>query len=140
LRKQILHPYSDADDLGGVEAPCYDPHEALAEKIRALAAQRRYAISRDLYDVDRLRARCQVDVGRLAGALPQKMRIKGLPYRRIDLLGLKSRRHEFEADWRRNLVHLLARNDTASFESAWDAAIALMEQVNDALPDVPEEG
>lgn len=133
VSKRILHPYSDAGDLDGVEVPCYDLHEALAEKIRAIAGQRRYAIARDLYDIAQLAVRCQVEVGRLAGALPDKMRVKGLAPGPIDLGRLKSRRDDFEADWDRNLMHLLTQDNTTSFESAWYGTTALLQQLNHRL-------
>jgi predicted nucleotidyltransferase component of viral defense system len=46
--RPLIHPYSDAEDLGPVELTCYALEEILAEKVRAVAGQRRFAISRDL--------------------------------------------------------------------------------------------
>ena len=58
----IIHPYSDREALSGVSIPCYNLMEMLAEKLRALSGQRRYAIARDLYDVYQLLTRAGLDV------------------------------------------------------------------------------
>jgi len=131
--KHIFHPYSDVGDHGSVEVSCYDLHEALVEKIRAVANQRRYAIARDLYDISQLTARCEVEEERLAGALPDKMRVKGLATGPIDLDRLESRRDDYQTDWDRNLMHLLPRENPTSFQSAWRAAMVLFEQMNRRL-------
>ncbi len=140
VQKRILHPYSDASELADLEIPCYDLEEMLAEKIRALAGQRRYTIARDLYDVAQLAVRHQVDLQLLAKALPGKMQTKGLPLGLIDLDRLTARQDDFEADWRHNLVHLLPQDEKISFESAWRGTMALLERVNHSLGAVLEKG
>ena len=77
---------------------------------------------------------------RLAGALPDKMRIKGLPGDPIDLDRLELRKDEFDADWDRNLVHLLPQDSAVSFDDAWSEVMALAEQVNRRLVTPTEEG
>ena len=47
----LLHPYSDAERLGAPQIPCYSLEEILCEKLRAIGGQRRFAISRDIYDI-----------------------------------------------------------------------------------------
>ena len=133
VRQPVLHPYTDADKLWGMKVPCCDLLEMLAEKIRALAGQGRYAISRDLYDVRQLLARHRVDIARLTVALPRKMEIKGVPAGRIDLERLRNRRDGFRIDWERNLLHLLPPGEAGTFDSAWREAIAFLERVNQAL-------
>ena len=48
--RRLIHPYSDAEMLETIPVACYALAEILAEKLRAVGAQRRFAISRDLYD------------------------------------------------------------------------------------------
>ncbi|MCD5408719.1 nucleotidyl transferase AbiEii/AbiGii toxin family protein [Candidatus Bipolaricaulota bacterium] len=116
--QEVIHPYSDKDLLSGVRVPCYSLSEVLAEKVRALAGQRRYAIARDLYDIAQLLDRTPVDIDFLARALPIKMTAKGLPPH-IDLGRLKAWREEFKADWQRNLTYLLPPNATMGFDTVW---------------------
>jgi predicted nucleotidyltransferase component of viral defense system len=67
----LIHPYSDAEDLGPVELTSYALEEILAEKVRAVAGQRRFAISRDLYDIYRL-VQAGVSVTNVTSLLPAK--------------------------------------------------------------------
>jgi predicted nucleotidyltransferase component of viral defense system len=127
-RRAIIHPYSDGELLRDARVPCYGLLEVLAEKVRALVGQRRYAIARDLYDVAQLLERAVVDLDRLVEILPVKMAVKGLPLN-LELARLKSRRDEFRADWHKNLVHLLSPNVGADFESTWDKALEFLEQL-----------
>jgi len=118
--------------------PCYDLLEILAEKIRALAGQRRYAIARDLYDVGQLLKRAVVDLDRLVEALPHKMAAKGLPSA-IDIVRLESRREDFRADWQRNLVYLLPSDIGVEFDSAWDETLKFLPQVAQRVGSIHED-
>ena len=133
MSRPILHPYSDAESTSGVEAPCYDLLETLAEKTRALAGQRQYAISRDMYDIAQLTSRQNVDPGRVAEALPRKLAAKGLAVSVVDVNRVRERQEEFHADWERNLVHLLPPEVVMEFDDAWDRAVAFLAGVNAAL-------
>ena len=126
----IIHLYSDAALLAGILVPCYDILEMLAEKIRALAGQRRYAISRDIYDIAQLTSRAGVDMARLAAAIPAKWRIKGLRESDFDPGRIAARRGEFQADWERNLVHLLPSDGIMDFDSAWDRTCVFLKAAN----------
>lgn len=132
-RRSILHPYSDGDTLGDAHVPCYDLVETLAEKVRALAGQRQYAISRDLYDVAQLTQRTSVAPARVAAALPAKLEVKGLAVWQVDVGPLRQRRDEFRADWERNLIHLLPSDVTMDFGMAWDRAVEFIAAVREAL-------
>lgn len=90
----------------------------MAEKVRALAGQHRYAIARDLYDIAQLLQHTTVDRDLLSRALSAKMRAKDLPPR-IDLGHVESRREEFKDDWERNLMHLLPPDVVLDFELVW---------------------
>jgi len=133
LRQPILHPYSDSEASSGVEVPCYDLLETLTEKTRALAGQRQYAISRDLYDIAQLTARQRVDLSRVAAALPRKLAAKGLAISVVDLDRVRQRQEEFRADWERNLVHLLPPEVAMEFDDAWDRTVDFLAGVNQAL-------
>lgn len=132
-RRQILHGYSDADQLADMLVPCYDVREVIAEKLRALAGQREYAISRDLFDVDEITRRQSFNVDQLAAALPEKFEAKGLTAEEISLSRLESRRDEFERDWERNLVNLLPRGMAGDFAGTWARVMEFIETVNRLL-------
>lgn len=132
--RAIIHPYSDAADLAGVRVPCYDLLETAAEKMRALAGQRRYAISRDVYDLAQLVDREGPDASRLASALPCKWEAKGLTAGPVDLDRLAARRAEFREDWDKNLLRLLPPGAPRDFDQAWDKVKRLLVEVNRHVP------
>ena len=102
--------------------------EVLAEKLRAICSQRRFAIARDLYDVHEIICR-GTDPHRAVAILPAKLRIKNLDLPK-DLRGrIEERRAEFETNWERNLIPLLAPVNRVPFEDAWTTvkkAVALV--------------
>ncbi len=118
--RPLLHDYSDSEVFGTVQATVYTLEEILAEKVRALYAQRAYAISKDLFDLHWLLAH-GVQVSRALEALPAKCGIKGIP---MDF-ALKDR-EEYERDWEQNLRPLLPHGLEADFERAWQEATALL--------------
>jgi len=128
--RAILHPYSDAADLADVRLPSYDLLEMAVEKMRALAGQRRYAISRDIYDLAQLFDREGLDASRMAPALPSKWQIKGLKSGTIDLERLAAQQDEFRQDWDQNLRRLLPAGVPADFGIAWGKVTALLTDVN----------
>lgn len=116
--RALHHPYSDSGELGAVKLKCYSLVEALAEKLRAICGQRRFAIARDLYDVHEI-IRRGTDPHRAVAILPAKLRIKNLDLPK-DLSGrIEERRAEFETDWERNLIPLLAPVNRIPLEGAW---------------------
>jgi predicted nucleotidyltransferase component of viral defense system len=133
VKRKLLHPYSDAKALAGVRIPCYDVLEMMAEKLRALAGQRTYAISRDLYDIDQVTTRRRVNVARLVAALPAKMKVKGMAPDEIDLKRLHGRRTEFRRDWDRNLANLLSPGTAPDFDETWDRTMQFIDTVNRRL-------
>ncbi len=133
VRRSILQPYSDAGMSGNVEVPCYDLLEMLSEKIRALAGQRQYAISRDLYDIATLTSRQHMNPDDVAEGLPRKLAAKGLTAAVIDIDRVRQRQEEFHADWERNLVHLLPPEVTMRFDDAWDRTVDFLADINKAL-------
>ena len=129
--RALHHPYSDSVELGAVNLKCYSLVEVLAEKLRAICGQRRFAIARDVYDVHEI-IRRGTDARRAVAILPAKLRIKHLELPK-DLVGrLEERRAEFETEWERNLIPLLTSGNRIRFEDAWTtikAAVALVAKI-----------
>jgi predicted nucleotidyltransferase component of viral defense system len=121
VRRQVVHDFSDAGELGAVELDCYILEEVMAEKIRAVLGQRIYAISRDLYDISYL---CEhVDDEKVMQGLPRKLAARQVDVAAVDFRRLSDRRDEFEADWERSLVRLLPPGVETKFEIAWERAV-----------------
>ena len=118
VSRSIIHSYSDATEFPGKEVACYTLLEILSEKIRAVCGQRRFAISRDLYDIHRL-VQSGVLVEELTPLLPEKFKARGLDIALLDLSLFDSRRAEHEMDWKRRLDYLIPDTDMVTFEEAW---------------------
>jgi predicted nucleotidyltransferase component of viral defense system len=123
--RPLHHPYSDVSQVPAVVIPCYSPLEMLAEKLRALAGQRRFAISRDIYDIYQL-VQGDVPLRELWQALPAKLAAKGMQLSSLDLGELAGRRSAFETDWQRRLTYLLPSDQPITFEAAWQSALQLI--------------
>lgn len=128
VQRPVSHPYSDAAELGGLRWRCYSLKEMMAEKVRALIGQRRYAISRDLYDIYAV-SQSGVDEARIRTAMPSKLAVKDITAVDTGLERMISRKAEFEADWDRNLLSLLPSNEAPDFAEAWVAATEFAERV-----------
>ncbi|MGH7563654.1 MAG: nucleotidyl transferase AbiEii/AbiGii toxin family protein [Gemmatimonadota bacterium] len=126
--RPVGHPYSDAVEMGEPPWPCYSLEEMMAEKVRALIGQRRYAISRDLYDIYAV-SRNGVDEARIRAAMPTKLAIKGISDTDSGLERMISRKAEFVADWDRNLMSLLPSDDAPDFEEAWVRATEFVRRI-----------
>lgn len=119
--RSLLHDYEDADTLEG-RLRCYRLEEILAEKLRAVGGQRRFAVARDLYDIGQLVER-GADVDVTLAVLPAKARLKGVNLS-LAYETLVGRRAEFRASWDRTLAYLV--DGPAEFEAAWFAATQLL--------------
>lgn len=119
--RDVFHPYSDSPDMGAVAWSCYALEEVMAEKLRAVLGQRKHAVSRDLYDIHSLLLQ-GIDEARVREVLPAKLAAKELSIEVVTADRLVERRAEFEADWTRNLVHLIPVERLPSFETVWEAA------------------
>lgn len=123
--RTLIHPYDDAADIAA-ELPCYALEEILAEKIRAVSGQRRHAIARDIYDIDQLVRRGDVDVTAALAAVPAKAERKG-----VDLQGAAERflqrEGEYRANWSQALAYLVAGEP--DFSTAFWAAADLLGRV-----------
>lgn len=125
--KQIIHSYSDQASFADINLPCYSLEEVIAEKIRAVGGQRRFAVSRDLYDIYNLIS-TGIDVNAVKQILPRKFEIKGLTMKGIDVNNIKLRRSAFELDWERRLGYLVTKNNL-EFETVWQQVLLLRDEV-----------
>lgn len=116
--RTLLHNYSDVSPIHSITIPCYELAEMFSEKLRAISGQRRFAISRDIYDIYQL-SEAGVSLEQVRQALPVKFAAKGLSLTTISVETLDARREIFETDWQRRLVHLLPPQQPISFAKAW---------------------
>jgi predicted nucleotidyltransferase component of viral defense system len=121
----LNHRYSDAGQLPPTAIPCYDLAEMLTEKLRAISGQRRFAISRDIYDIHQLAGQ-NISLETVRHALPAKLAAKGLPPNIISVARLMQRRGVFEVDWERRLAHLLPSTQPVTFAAAWQRVLELV--------------
>ena len=126
--RPITHAYSDAPLLAGTEVICYPLLEILAEKVRAVSGQRRFAISRDLYDIHNL-VQTRPDVERLASILPDKFRAREVDLAALDVSRLEKRRDEYERDWHQRLDYLVPNSQAVDFDQAWSTTLDLIQQL-----------
>jgi predicted nucleotidyltransferase component of viral defense system len=131
-QRDLTHPYSDAATIKEVAIPCYDLKEVLAEKLRAVGGQRRFAISRDLYDIHRL-VTSGVSVHRVARLLPDKFAARGVEITSLNIEHHSNRRTEFEIDWQRRLTYLVPDDQAVAFDAAWQNTIEVIQLVQTLL-------
>ncbi len=124
--RSLIHPYSDAGGLALATIPCYALDEVLAEKIRAAGGQRRFAVSRDLYDIHTL-LQHGASVTNAISLLPKKFAARGLTLELLDVDHMLNRRTEFERDWERRLRYLVPDRDAVAFETAWQSAVMALQ-------------
>jgi predicted nucleotidyltransferase component of viral defense system len=120
--RRLIHVYSDAEALGLAEIACYTLDEVLAEKIRALGGQRRFAISRDVYDVHQL-LQAGVSVADVAPLLPAKLAARGIDVAVLSVERMLENRAQFEQDWQRRLSYLVPNADAVTFAVAWQSTV-----------------
>jgi predicted nucleotidyltransferase component of viral defense system len=133
VTRSVLHPYSDEAALTQAGITCYTLTEVLAEKVRAVGGQRRFAISRDIYDVHRL-VQAGVTVGDVVPLLPAKFKARGLDIGALDAERVLAQRAAFEDDWNRRLNYLV-RDTTSSitFDAAWRTVVNVLRQIEREL-------
>ncbi len=128
--RPLLHPYSDEAQLETPAIPCYALEEILAEKLRAIAGQRRFAVSRDLYDIHRL-LQAGVGVTKLGPLLATKFAARGVQLAELDVSRFAARRADFAADWEKRLSYLVRDAQQVTFTAAWQTALALLQQLQE---------
>ena len=115
--------------LSGISIPCYALEEMLAEKLRALSGQRRFAIARDLFDVHQLISEAGVLLDTVKPVLSKKFKAKDITLGEHNLENLLARRSEFKHDWKRSLSHLIPTSEQVSFESAWETGVNVVRSI-----------
>jgi predicted nucleotidyltransferase component of viral defense system len=127
-RRRVNHDYSDAGEFGEIAWPCYGLAEVLTEKLRAVLGQRRFAVSRDLFDIHQL-IRSGVDETGVRDALPAKLNVKDLVVTTVTADRMLSRKAAFLVDWTRNLTPLVQPAMLPEFEEAWNETTGLLDRV-----------
>jgi len=132
--KALIHSYSDAEDLdlGEVMVPCYDLREVLLEKLRAVSGQRRYAIARDLYDIDYLLGRGGVQLEEAIPFAEEKFAAKGLEISWQILEHIETHKDEFKLDWARGVERLVPTDQLTEFDEAWERVILAVSAIVEA--------
>jgi len=126
-KKQIIHPYSDQASFNANVLPCYCLEEVVAEKIRAVGGQRRFAVSRDLYDIYNL-VSFGIDLEAVIQILPEKFKGRGSSLQGVDVKTLEQRRFEFEKDWERRLNYLVS-NTGLNFDVIWRSTLQFLDKI-----------
>ena len=126
--RSLSHPFSDIGVLGSPTLRCYDLVEILVEKLRAIAGQRRFAISRDLYDIYHL-VQAGASLDAVLSLIPIKFKARGVDALAIDRVQFSTRRPEFKRDWQKRLSYLVSKPNTVSFEDAWQVSLGLLQAI-----------
>jgi predicted nucleotidyltransferase component of viral defense system len=130
----VMPPWSESgapsgDGVVPDHLPCGPRRaEVLTEKLRAVLGQRRFAVSRDLFDIHQL-IRGGVDEPGVHDALPAKLNGKGFAVTTVTADRMLSRKAEFLVDWTRNLTPLVQPAMLPEFEEAWKETTELLERV-----------
>jgi predicted nucleotidyltransferase component of viral defense system len=133
-RRALIHPYTDSDLLQSAAWDCYSLEEVLAEKLRAVGGQRRFIISRDVYDIHCL-LQAGVSVEQAIRLLPEKLKIRGMKVADLDPGRLVERKAEFKLDWDRRFGYLVKPLQKVVFEEAWANAVSCLRQAQESLTD-----
>ena len=128
----FYHPYSDQNSLPKTKVKTYSLEEMFAEKLRAFSGQRKYAISRDIYDIYMLTDN-NIQKHHALEAFRQKCSAKGILCEKIDLNKIAHRKREFELNWKHNLEYLVPENQKISFDIAWNHACGLLKQAIECI-------
>jgi len=130
VRRTLSHPYSDAGSMPELEIPCYCLEEILAEKLRAVGGQRRFAIARDVFDISHLMSK-DVDIDLTISILGDKFAVKQLSIHPGIVYGFIERRDDYRLDWDRR-VENLEPGEHAHFDVAFQNVIQLLERTIEA--------
>jgi predicted nucleotidyltransferase component of viral defense system len=128
VRRRLLHAFSDSGVLGSPSISCYSLVEIMAEKLRAISGQRRFALSRDLFDIYHL-VRAGVSIDNVIPLVPKKFRARGVDVNTLDPAQFLVRKPEFERDWQRRLSYLVSGQNAVSFDEVWQTAVELLKSL-----------
>lgn len=132
VKHQLIHPYSDSSRIVQDKITCYSLVEVLAEKIRAVGIQRRFAISRDVHDIHQL-IQTGVSLEDVTSLLPDKFEARDLDVNDLDIQKIQVRRRMFENDWANRLSYLVRQEQTVDFEIAWGTTLETFQQIKKNL-------
>jgi predicted nucleotidyltransferase component of viral defense system len=125
VERRLIHSFSDAGALGSPTMNCYSLVETLSEKLRAIAGQRRFAVSRDLYDIYHL-IRAGISFEDVLPLVPVKFMARGVDVNAIAPAQFLVRKPEFERDWQKRLSYLVSGQNAVSFDDAWQTSVELL--------------
>jgi len=126
-QRVLSHPYSDASSMPVVQIPCYSLEEVLAEKIRAVGGQRRFAIARDIFDIHHL-VSTGLDISPAISILTDKFAIKSLSVSEGMVERFVNRKADYRLDWSRRVENLETGGQT-NFDVAFQTVRELLEHV-----------
>jgi predicted nucleotidyltransferase component of viral defense system len=126
IQLHLMHSFSDEETLGSPILNCYSLLEILAEKLRAISGQRRFAISRDLYDIYNL-IQSGVSISDVLPMVPVKFKVHEIDINAIDPIQFLARKPEFERDWQKRLSYLVSGQNAVTFENAWETSLDLLQ-------------
>lgn len=127
-RLPVIHPYSDKSELPQVLIPVYSLEEILVEKLRAFSGQRRYVVSRDIYDIHQISQQVKYSE-QLRNAFEEKCIAKGIQLNEIDIDRILDRKPDYEINWKNNLDYLVPLSMKSTFADAWDTSIELLAKI-----------
>lgn len=133
VTRRVQHDYSDGEERSGWEWRSYALEEMLAEKLRAVLGQRRYAIARDLYDIHTLSGK-DLDLDAVQEALPAKVAAREINAGDFSAERMVTRRNDFEDDWYRNLIPLVPEADELDFDHVWKETAAFIQRFTPIQP------
>jgi len=115
-KRQVHHPYSDQLSHYPLEIPCYNIHEVLSEKIRALI-QRSYSAPRDFYDIWYLSNHAnEINWTKVKGAFFKKMEFKEMEFKGVEQLINGENDKALKAAWNNSLAHQIPQSRLPKYE------------------------
>ncbi|MHB1413185.1 MAG: nucleotidyl transferase AbiEii/AbiGii toxin family protein [Thermoleophilia bacterium] len=126
-RRSLDHPYSDVPAMPALEIPCYCLEEILAEKLRAVGGQRRFAIARDVFDINHLLT-TEVDIDLVFSILSDKFAVKQLTIHPVMVDAFVQRRADYRMDWHRRVEHL-ETGELTNFDAAFQTVAELLGRI-----------
>jgi hypothetical protein len=118
----LIHPNSDQHIAISNAISCNDLAEVLADKLRAIGAQRQFDISRDLYYIHRL-VDSDVSVESVINILSDKFIAREVEITNLTVEKILNRRQEFQVDQDRRLAYLVATDQRTAFNQAFETVI-----------------
>ena len=97
-----------------------------------MGGQRRFAISRDIYDIYRL-VKSGVETADVVSLLPGKFEARGLNIDALTVEQVTARRAEFAGDWDRRLSYLVQDTGAVTFDVAWKTTVDVLRVVEGSL-------